>query len=639
MGPRWIKGVWLGAAVCAAWTGCVTSSGGPGAGPGPEFDSGGIGFEASPGEDSAAPDDATMPSGDSAKPPEDSTAPVDSQSAADSGQGSMDSGQVTLDSGQGATDSAGEAAPEAGPHDASADAAEASAPCACSGTDVCVDGGCVACGALGGPCCTSGPACDAVTLACAGGTCTTCGGSGEPCCGSAPLCSAGFACASGTCSCGGYDQPCCTGNTCDNANLVCAGGSCTCGAPQQVCCVTGTGGATSVCAPTGGATASCAPGGLCSCLTACSNGQNQRSDGTLWDPDSTNTVTTNGTTPLVATGFSGSGNILGCAIDASGAPWCWGPDNNLGQLGRGNTTSPAAPDTAARVLTSVGDAGSAPLTGITKIAVDGRQGYAACAIDTNTNLWCWGCPNFAQSGTYSTYATKVSTASGALTGVVAVAVGEFHSCAVKNDGTLWCWGANDSGQLGTGDTSGAAQPLAVQVTYFPTNSLQVASVAVGASGFGASTFGVTCATTTADTVYCWGSDATGALEGAISNTTYAYSPQPIVTSSGGPALANVTSVQIISGNASPCVTTSSGSVLCWGEMPKLAAWAAPANVYYPSPYQEGGSFPSILSMCSITGYGNSATPGMTFLDTSGIFHRGGEAYNGVGSPQPITCGP
>ena len=321
-----------------------------------------------------------------------------------------------------------------------------------------------------------------------------------------------------------------------------------------------------------------------------------------------------------------------------GTQWAWKPDDQI--------KSPE--EVIATLAQCVGEwhtrqvltAAATPLTGITKVVVDPRQGFTACAIDTSSDLWCWGCPNFDASGTYSSYATKVVTSAGgpAFTGVTDVAVGEFHSCAITSDGTLWCWGANDSGQLGTGDTTGTPQVYPAKVPYFQSAMLevQVLSVAVGSNGGPGNTEGVTCASTGSGHAYCWGSNGSGALQGTINGSMSAYSPVEMLTTSGGAPLALIASVQIVSGSASPCVVNSTGGVLCWGAMPHVASWPSP---FYPSTYQEGGSFPAIMKLCGNTGYGNTGTLGTTFLDTNGIYHQGGEAFTGVDSPQPITCGP
>jgi len=40
-----------------------------------------------------------------------------------------------------------------------------------------------------------------------------------------------------------------------------------------------------------------------------------------------------------------------------------------------------------------------------------------------------------------------------LSGVIAVAAGQYFSLALKSDGTVWAWGYNANGQLGDGTTS------------------------------------------------------------------------------------------------------------------------------------------------------------------------------------------
>ena len=49
----------------------------------------------------------------------------------------------------------------------------------------------------------------------------------------------------------------------------------------------------------------------------------------------------------------------------------------------------------------------------------------------------------------------------ALSGVVGVAAGDWHSLALKNDGTVWAWGAGGSGALGNGDTEDHGSPVQV----------------------------------------------------------------------------------------------------------------------------------------------------------------------------------
>ena len=46
-------------------------------------------------------------------------------------------------------------------------------------------------------------------------------------------------------------------------------------------------------------------------------------------------------------------------------------------------------------------------------------------------------------------------------GVVALAVGAFHTCALLTGGGVDCWGRNEFGQLGTGDATSRYTPTGV----------------------------------------------------------------------------------------------------------------------------------------------------------------------------------
>jgi alpha-tubulin suppressor-like RCC1 family protein len=68
-----------------------------------------------------------------------------------------------------------------------------------------------------------------------------------------------------------------------------------------------------------------------------------------------------------------------------------------------------------------------------------------------------------------------------LTGVIAIAAGEYHSVALKSDGTVWAWGDNTYGQIGDStSTPGYATP--VQVTGVEGDGFLtgITTIAVGA---------------------------------------------------------------------------------------------------------------------------------------------------------------
>jgi hypothetical protein len=50
-------------------------------------------------------------------------------------------------------------------------------------------------------------------------------------------------------------------------------------------------------------------------------------------------------------------------------------------------------------------------------------------------------------------------------GVSAVALGNSHTCAIKTDGSLWCWGYNNYGQVDGNGTFGTNEAFARKVTF------------------------------------------------------------------------------------------------------------------------------------------------------------------------------
>ena len=100
---------------------------------------------------------------------------------------------------------------------------------------------------------------------------------------------------------------------------------------------------------------------------------------------------------------------------------------------------------------------------------------------------------------------------GVLVDVVSVSAGENHSCAVTSVHEVFCWGAGSSGQLGNGSTTNQSWP--VQVTGVGGDGVltDVVSVSAGENH--------SCAVTSGDEAFCWGSGSYGQLGGAQSLTS------------------------------------------------------------------------------------------------------------------------
>jgi hypothetical protein len=406
---------------------------------------------------------------------------------------------------------------------------------------------------------------------CTDAGCVVCGSQGDPCCGGS-TCGTNLSCVSGTCSCGSPGEACCNGTTCSNS-VTCSAGVCACGAAGTACC------------PSGSASAcmgalQCA-GADCTCQTACSGSVVQLSDGTLYSYYNDAFVTNSADSKVVATNFSvyyetSTTGGLGCYVDSSGSVWCWG-GNSYGELGNATTTASATP---VQVLTS--PTGPA-LSNIKSVYVDATDGYVACAIDTNTDVWCWGYGYYGTLGsgyTYnSDYATQVVTTVGGttpFTGAVSLSVAEDHVCATTGTAgsgayELWCWGSNNYGQIGTGSQAGTSYLVPTQVSDLYSS---VVDVSVGEY--------LTCAVTTDSSVYCWGYNGYGNLGNGL-DTGNAYVPTQVLASTGGDGgtatpFSGAASVQVGGYYYSePCVRKTDGSIWCWGEY-------SSSTTYLPAPY-------------------------------------------------------
>ena len=58
-----------------------------------------------------------------------------------------------------------------------------------------------------------------------------------------------------------------------------------------------------------------------------------------------------------------------------------------------------------------------------------------------------------------------------LSGITAIACGEWFSVALKSDGTVWAWGDNNHGELGDGTTATRTTPVQVSGINLITNTM------------------------------------------------------------------------------------------------------------------------------------------------------------------------
>lgn len=132
------------------------------------------------------------------------------------------------------------------------------------------------------------------------------------------------------------------------------------------------------------------------------------------------------------------------ALKTDGSVLAWGM-NWYGQIGNGNTTSQQLP-VAVSGLTDV-------------IAIEAGHDHSV-ALKADGTVWTWGAGPQIGDGMNTQRLTPVQVTG--LTDVIAIAAGGAHTMALKADGTVWAWGVNTSGQLGDGTyTSPRLTPVQV----------------------------------------------------------------------------------------------------------------------------------------------------------------------------------
>jgi len=171
-----------------------------------------------------------------------------------------------------------------------------------------------------------------------------------------------------------------------------------------------------------------------------------KKDGTVWAwgenayGELGNGTYTNSSVPVQVAGLAGVTAIAGgefhsVALKSDGTVWNWG-NNLFGKLGGGTDANSSTP-----------------------VQVNGLKNVVAVAAGFDYNLalkndetvwaWEWNLYDQLGSGLNVSFSDTPVHVTG-LTGVVAIAAGQYQSLALKSDGTVWGWGDNQQGQLGNG---------------------------------------------------------------------------------------------------------------------------------------------------------------------------------------------
>ena len=154
------------------------------------------------------------------------------------------------------------------------------------------------------------------------------------------------------------------------------------------------------------------------------------------------TFSSNKTAVAFESGFEQS-----CAILNDGSLVCWG-DNNIGQLGVGDTTDRNVP--------------ASVNLGTDRTALDIALGqYHSCALLDDKSVKCWGSNGNGELGDGTTTSRNAPVAVTLPRGRKAkeIYAGGNSTCALLDDNSYVCWGANYFGQLLDGTTIDRYTPV------------------------------------------------------------------------------------------------------------------------------------------------------------------------------------
>ena len=172
---------------------------------------------------------------------------------------------------------------------------------------------------------------------------------------------------------------------------------------------------------------------------------------------------------------------------------------------------------------------------------------STCAIDTNSQVWCWGDNSNQKLNVESTdgyvYGPELVQFQHNIN-AVELAVGRNHQCILDDMSDIYCWGYNSYGQLGLGNfTSYVRTPAKVTL---PSGLVPVSVQA--RSDF-------SCMLTTEQSVYCWGQN-----NGHLGDGTSSNKNRPSQVLLPYTDKASVLSV----GYRHSCVLSVDAKPYCWG---------------------------------------------------------------------------
>lgn len=151
-----------------------------------------------------------------------------------------------------------------------------------------------------------------------------------------------------------------------------------------------------------------------------------------------NAVAAAASTPVRVGGIKVSSIAAGwehtCAIGTNGTTYCWGRNEDARQLGDES------------LLTHRGVPG--PIAGSQRFISLFAGALSTCGRTAGGETYCWGGDYYGALGNGEAITTGVGHPVRTLGGpFVRVGIGQAHACAIATDSRLWCWGDQSAGQF------------------------------------------------------------------------------------------------------------------------------------------------------------------------------------------------
>ena len=192
-----------------------------------------------------------------------------------------------------------------------------------------------------------------------------------------------------------------------------------------------------------------------------------------------------------------TGSQFTCGLTTLNRVYCWG-SNSIGQLGDSTKAERRAEP--------------APIVGGRSYRQLDAGGSHACAVNLNSQAFCWGDGRVGQLGDGKTVLSRWPRRVLGSLSFDRVDAGNRHTCGETGGNRIYCWGYNSHGQLGDGTTTNRTTPVLV--------SGSVGFAHVSAGGYHS------CGTTSTFAGYCWGRNVFGALgDGTVGKR---LTPKPVL---------------------------------------------------------------------------------------------------------------